>query len=100
MADKDAEKYFNYAELAMQDKDYADARKYILMSLNLKISQKGYKLLADCDAKLQKAGNKSDEQQPNGHSNVQDLPTDVSLLHDFLERFSKHSGKRGGSSSG
>ncbi len=78
MADKEANKYLSYAEMAIQDKDYADAKKNILMSLNLKTTEKGYKLLAVCEAKLKAAAEqearegaeKPQEAQPSGGENT------------------------------
>ena len=58
MADKEAEKYLNYARLAIQDRDFEDAKKNILKSLKLKPTEKGYKLLSECEAKLKGEGEK------------------------------------------
>ncbi len=69
MADKDAEKYLNYAQLAMQDRDYEDAKKNILKSLKLKTTEKGYKLLVECEAKIKAGGVRS-----RGNSNAHEPP--------------------------
>ena len=77
MTEKEAEKYLGTAELAMQDKDYEDAKKYILKSLNLKTTEKGYKMLNACEAKLKEEKDhnspqnlNSKPQNDNGNCNV------------------------------
>jgi len=64
MAESEAEKCLKYAELAMQDKDYEDAKKSILKSLKLKTTEKGYKLLAECEAKIN-SGHVKDRKNSN-----------------------------------
>lgn len=59
MSEKESEKYLNYAEMAIQDRDYEDAKKNILKSLNYKITEKAYKMLDLCNSKLKGQGKRS-----------------------------------------
>eukprot|EP00830_Metopus_es_P022102 TRINITY_DN960_c0_g1_i1.p1 TRINITY_DN960_c0_g1~~TRINITY_DN960_c0_g1_i1.p1 ORF type:complete len:449 (+),score=121.18 TRINITY_DN960_c0_g1_i1:97-1347(+) len=89
MTDKEAEKYLKTAVEAMQDKDYEDAKKLILKSLKLKTQEKGYKLLAECEAKLAAEGvkktkennesedaNKSPSASESPSNKPEDIPKD------------------------
>ena len=75
MADNSAEKYLGYAELAIQDKDYEDAKNYILMSLKYKAAERGYKMLAEVEAKIagspkrSRGNNDNDNDVYNGSNN-------------------------------
>lgn len=69
MGEKEAKKYLEYAEMAMQDRDYEDAKKNILKSLNYKVTEKAYQILDQCNAKIQEGGKRSHK-----NSNAREAP--------------------------
>lgn len=59
MGESEAKKYLEYAEMAMQDRDYEDAEKNILASLKYQVSEKAYQMLEQCKKKIQETGKRS-----------------------------------------
>eukprot|EP00826_Nyctotherus_ovalis_P064524 TRINITY_DN9466_c0_g8_i1.p1 TRINITY_DN9466_c0_g8~~TRINITY_DN9466_c0_g8_i1.p1 ORF type:complete len:384 (+),score=140.73 TRINITY_DN9466_c0_g8_i1:205-1356(+) len=69
MGEKEAKKYLDHAEMAMQDRDYEDAKKNILKSLNYKVTEKAYQMLDQCNAKILDGGKRSHK-----NSNAREAP--------------------------
>jgi len=71
MGEKEAKKYLEYAEMAIQDRDYEDAKKNILKSLNYHVSEKAYQILEQCNKLIEGGGKPPHKKSNAGESSTQ-----------------------------